>query len=121
MDLNCPEAPTITVKDKMKEEIKNQCVIVLDKYFVGRTYESDKVNSWKNYALEEITNFLKTKYEGYGFCVCMFIIGKGNIRTNSTGLSRSKTDAYILYSVDNNKLFAELRIYFYKNQYLYYI
>ena len=114
MEQNYSEAPVLTEKDKMKEEIKNQCKKLLDKYFEGREYDREKVKSWKGYVLEELLDFFKKYYEGYGFCASTFIIKKGDLRITSTSILRSGTDSEVNYSIQNNSMFVELRIHFYK-------
>ena len=114
MSLNLSSAPSISLKDKMRDDITQECKILLDKYFEGREYDKDKVNLWKNYTMDELSNFLKSNYKNYGFCLFMNIIKKGDIRINSTGLCREETDSILFHSIETKSLFVEIRILFYK-------
>ena len=58
MSLNLSSAPSISLKDKMKDDITQECKILLDKYFEGREYNKDKINLWKNYTMDELSNFV---------------------------------------------------------------
>ncbi len=114
MTSNLNGASSIKLKDKMKSEICQACKILLDKYFEGREYNKDKINLWKNYTMDELSNFLKQNYENYGFCIFINIIKKGDIRINSNDLSRPDTDLGFFQSLETKYLFVEIRINFYK-------
>ena len=114
MSLNLSEAPILTLKDKIEDEISKECQMLLDKYFEGREYNREKVNLWKNYTMDELSNFLTKNYKDYGFCVFVNIIKKGDIRINSNGLFRKDTDSSLFKSVETKSLFIEIRIRYYK-------
>ncbi len=114
MSNNLDEAPTLNEKESMKQEMEQKVKIVLDKYFQGRDYDKENVNLWKNYALEELSDFLKNNYKEYGFGIFMIIIKKGDIRTDSNGLLREETDSYFLKSLETKSMYVEIRIFFYK-------
>ena len=114
MNENLNEAASTKLKNKMKNEICQACKILLDKYFEGREYDKDKVNLWKNYTMDELSNFLKSNYKNYGFCLFMNIIKKGDIRIYSNGLCREETDSILFHSIETKSLFVEIRILFYK-------
>ena len=114
MSNNLDEAPTLNEKESMKPEMEQKVKIVLDKYFQGRDYDKENVNLWKNYALEELSDFLKNNYKEYGFGIFMIIIKKGDIRTDSNGLLREETDSYFSKSLETKSMYVEIRIFFYK-------
>ena len=111
---NLSEAPILTVKDKMIQEIKEKTKKVLNKYFQGRDYEKENVNFWKDYEMEELTDFLKPNYKDYGFGLFIIMIKKGDIRTNSNKISRSDTDFDVLEYLETKTMYVEIRIRFYK-------
>ena len=114
MNENLDDAPVLTIKEKMRQEIEDKAKIIIDKYFKGRDYDKENVSSWKKYALEELNDFLKIKYEGYGFGIFMIIIKKGDIRIDSNAILRDNSDSYIIESLETKTMFAEIRIFFYK-------
>ena len=111
---NLSEAPILTVKDKMIQEIKEKTKKVLNKYFQGRDYEKENVNFWKDYAMEELTDFLKPNYKDYGFGLFIIMIKKGDIRTNSNKISRSDTDFDVLEYLETKTMYVEIRVNLYK-------
>ena len=111
---NLSEAPILTVKDKMMKEIKEKAKKVLNKYFQGRNYEKENVNFWKDYAMEELTDFLNQNYKNYGFGLFIIMIKKGDIRTNSHAISRSDTDFDVLEFLETKTMYVEIRINLYK-------
>ena len=66
---NLNDAPITTQKDIMKNEIKKECKKILEKYFEDREYNEDKVKIWKEYSLEEISNYFKSKFPDFGFVI----------------------------------------------------
>ena len=114
MDSNLDEAPTISKKDLMKQELEKKCKIDLDKYFEGREYQSENVTLWKDYALEGLNDFLKKNYEEFGFALFMIVIKKGDVRIDSNSIARSKTDSFVKSSVETKSMYAYIKIWFYK-------
>ena len=114
MSLNLSEAPILTLKDKIEEEISKECQMLLDKYFEGREYDKEKVNIWKNYTMDELSNFLTKNYKDYGFCIFVNIIKKGDISINSYGLFREDTDSRLFKSMETQSLYVEIRVHYYK-------
>ena len=107
---NLSEAPTLTVKDKMMQETRAKIKKVLNKYFQGRDYENENVKLWKDYAMEELTDFLKLNYKEYGFIIYIIIIKKGDIRSNCNSISRGDTDFDLVEFLDAKTMYTEIRI-----------
>ena len=114
MNNNLDEDQILEKKESMKKEIEQKIQIILDKYFKGRDYDKESVNLWKNYALEELSDFIKNNYKEYGFGIFMIIIKKGDIRTDSNALLREETDCYLLKSLETQNMYVEIRIFIYK-------
>ena len=114
MNNNLDEAQILEKKESIKQEIEQKVEIILDKYFKGRDYDKESVNLWKNYALEELSDFMKNNYKEYGFGIFMIIIKKGDIRTDSNALLREETDCYLLKSLETQTMYIEIRIFIYK-------
>ncbi len=104
----------LTQKDIMKNNINNECQKVLDKYFEGREYDKEKAILWKNYTLDEISNYLEKNFVGYGFAIFIVIIKRGNIRTKKTDMSRPDTDDFIFLNYESKTMYCEIRISFFK-------
>ena len=111
---NLSEAPILTIKDKMVQEIRQKTKNVLNKYFQGREYEKENVGQWKDYTMEELTDFLQHNYKEYGFCLFIIIIKRGNIRTSANGIARQDTDGFLLESLETKTMYVEIRVRFYK-------
>ena len=111
---NLNEAPVLTIKDKMIQEIKQKTKNVLNKYFQGREYEKENVGQWKDYTMEELTDFLQHNYKEYGFCLFIIIIKRGNIRTSANGIARQNTDGFLSESLETKTMYVGIRIRFYK-------
>ena len=103
-------------REIMKNEIKEKCKSILEKYFEDREYNKDKVNIWKNYALEEISNFVSTKYKDFGFVICIFLTS-GLASSNNLNICDSETDNSFVISIkktNSKTIYSEFRICFYK-------
>ena len=113
MDLQ--DAPsTNSEKDKMKEAIKNKSEELLGKYFEGRIYNKEKFNKYKNYFLDEITDFLNNNYKDFGFVLTFIGFKAGNLRVNHSTILRRQTDDCFFSSIFAQSTFCEIRIYFIK-------
>ena len=104
----------ISEKDKMTKDIKEECQTILEKYFEKREYDKEKVEKWKNYALNEVYDYLEKKYIDFGFIISIIIIKLGNIRTAQRIICRNDTDDYLFVNVLTNTMYSEIRISFYK-------
>ena len=111
---NLSEAPILTIKDKMVQEIRQKTKNVLNKYFQGREYEKENVGQWKDYTMEELTDFLQHNYKEYGFCLFIIIIKRGSMSTNANGIARQNTDGFFVESLETKTMYVEIRIRFYK-------
>ena len=111
---NLNEAPVLTIKDKMIQEIKQKTKNVLNKYFQGREYEKENVGQWKDYTMEELTDFLQHNYKEYGFCLFIIIIKRGSMSTNANGIARQNTDGFFVESLETKTMYVGIRIRFYK-------
>ena len=98
---NLSEAPILTIKDKMIQEIRQKTKNVLNKYFQGREYEKENVGQWKDYTMEELTDFLQHNYKEYGFCLFIIIIKRGSMRTSANGIARQDTDGFFVRNFRN--------------------
>ena len=107
---NLSEAPTLTVKDKMMQETRAKIKKVLNKYFQDRDYENENVKLWKDYAMEELTDFLKLNYKEYGFIIYIIIIKKGDIRNSGNSILRGDTDFDLVEFLDAKTMYTEIRI-----------
>ena len=114
MSSNLNEAPTLTEREIMSNRIKKECKKILEKYFDDREYNESKVNLWKEYALEETNNYLKSNYKGFGFIISILIVNSGDCRTNSQGIYRKDFDDYFNESIQTKTLFCEIRIFYTK-------
>jgi len=106
-------APT-SKKDIMKNNIKKECQIILEKYFEKREYDKDKVEKWKNYSLKEIYDYLEKEYNDFGFIIAIIVMKRGNSRTDSRNICRNNTDDFILVNVESETMYSEIRVNFYK-------
>ena len=111
---NLNDAPISTQKDIMKNEIKKECKKILEKYFEDREYNEDKVKIWKEYSLEEISNFLKSNFPDFGFVILIFIIKLGHSRSSDFQISRSDTDDFLVESIQTKSMYSEIRVNFNK-------
>ena len=114
MSSNLNEAPTLTEREIMSNRIKKECKKILEKYFDDREYNESKVNLWKEYALEETNNYLKSNYKGFGFIISILIVNSGDCRTNSQGIYRKDFDDYFNESIQTKTMFCEIRIFYTK-------
>ena len=114
MNNNLNDAPALTQRDIMINNIKKESKKILEKYFDGREYKEDKVNLWKEYALEETNNYLKSSYKDFGFIILILIVNLHECRTNSQGIYRSDSDYYFNESIETKTMFCEIRIFFTK-------
>ena len=79
--MDMKEAPTLTSSgEKMKNDIKNECQEILNKYFEGREYDKEKFIKYKNYCLDEVINYLDKNYKDFGFVITFISIKVGNLR-----------------------------------------
>ena len=106
-------APT-SKKDIMKNDIKKECQIILEKYFEKREYDKEKVEKWKNYALKDVYDYLEKEYNDFGFIIAIIVKKKGNSRTDTRYFCRNNTDDSLFVSVISETMYSEIRVNFYK-------
>ena len=114
MNDNLNDAPILTQKDIMTNNIRKECKKTLEKYFEDREYNENKIKVWKNYALEEINNYLKSNYNNFGFIILILVYKRGGCRTNSFSIDRNDSDNYCVESIITNTIYCEIRIFFTK-------
>ena len=110
--MDCSAAPFNDYIDQMKNDIKYQTQKILEKYFENRDFNKQKVEIWKDYALEEITYYLNS-YHNYGFIVSFNIVKLGNV-VNTIQINRYQSDYYICETINSGSMFVDLTIVFYK-------
>ena len=113
-DNNLKEAPIISQRETMLSDIKSKSKEILKKYFEGREYNEDKVNLWKEYSLEDISNYLTSKYKDYGFIILIMVINTLKCGSNCQTIKRNNTDETMAEYLDTSTMRAEIRITFYK-------
>ena len=114
---NLKEAPLYvkkSQKEQMIEKIKEEGKKILDKYFGNRNYDKDKVELWKDYTIEDVTNFLEKKYQDFGFVISIIVIN-GYMWEDSNQICRN-TDGTLNISESFNTMYCLMRIYFIKFQ-----
>ena len=116
MNLNAAPQNISYQAERMTNEIENISNKILEKYFENRDYNKDKIEVWKDYALEEISNYLNYNYYNYGFVISFNAIKLGNI-TETNLINRYNTDNYVTVSIQTNTMFCILTIIFYKIEY----
>ena len=118
---NLNDAPSISQKEIMKNNIKKECKKILEKYFEDREYNENKVNLWKEYCLEEIIKFLSSNHKEFGFVILIIITHltefSGSYRSNCLDISRNKTDSCISEEIQTKTMYIGLRIIFFKIYY----
>jgi hypothetical protein len=97
----------------MKNSIKDECKKILEKYLEERKYNKDKVLKWKEMILEDLDQYLKNKYPGYGFIISIFISEPISFRANAYFISRLNSDDDIVQSFFGD-IYSEIRILFCK-------
>ena len=113
-DNNLEEAPIISEKEIMIINIKKECKRILEKYFEGREYDEDKVNLWKEYSLEEISNYLNSNYKDFGFIILLIIINTTACGSRCIPVERKNTDDYIFECLDIKGMRIQIFIQFFK-------
>ncbi len=85
----------------------------MEKYFEERKFNKDKVLKWKEMILEDLEQYLKNKYPGYGFIISIFISEPISFRANAYFISRLNSDDDIVQSFFGD-IYSEIRILFCK-------
>ena len=116
MNLNAAPQNISYEAERMTTEIENISNKILEKYFENRDYNKDKIEVWKDYVLEEISNYLDYHYYNYGFVISFNAIKLGNI-TETNLINRYNTDNYVTVSIQTNTMFCILTIIFYQIEY----
>ena len=102
-----------SIVEFMKNSIKDECKKILEKYLEERKYNKDKVLKWKEMILEDLEQYLKNKYPGYGFIISIFISEPIAFRSHAYSIYRLDSDGGILQSFFGN-IYSEIRISFCK-------
>ena len=102
--------------EKMTKEIENVSNKILEKFFENRDYNKDKIEIWKNYTLDEISEYLNNNYYNYGFVITFNSIKLGNIFETKL-INRYNTDNYVTSSIQTKTMLCILTIIFYKIEY----
>ncbi len=102
-----------SIVELMKNSIKDECKKILEKYFEERKFNKDKVLKWKEMILEDLEQYLKNKYPGYGFIIVIFISEPIDFRSNSYFISRLSSDGAFFQSSFGD-IYSEIRIFFSK-------
>ena len=100
---------------KMNDQIKKFCQKILEKYFENREYNKQKIVIWKDYAFEDISNFLNKRYYDYGFIITFTAARLGNI-IETRQINRYNDDNYISVSVETDTMMCILNVIYYKNE-----
>ena len=108
--------PVKTKEQIEKEERENEIRIkeknILEKYFEGRKYDEEKVKKWSNSILEEMSEFLSTKYPSFGFGIFLFVTEPSvNYSTYWQSICFPKNDSSVAEIYKSNDLRASLRVY----------
>ena len=111
---NLNDAPVMSQKDIMITNIRKECKKILEKYFDGRDYDENKVNLWKEYALEEMNYFLKSNYVDFGFLILFFAIKLGKARNDDRHIQRNDTDSAFTETIKTKAMWVVMSIQFYK-------
>ena len=102
-----------SIVELMKNSIKDECKKILEKYLEERKYNKDKVLKWKEMILEDLEQYLKNKYPGYGFIISIFISEPIAFRSHAYSIYRSDSDGGFLQSFFGD-IYSEIRISFCK-------
>ena len=102
-----------SIVELMKNSIKDECKKILEKYLEERKYNKDKVLKWKEMILEDLEQYLKNKYPGYGFIISIFISEPIAFRSHAYSIYRSDSDGGFLQSFFGD-IYSEIRIFFSK-------
>ena len=116
MNLNAAPQNISYQAEKMTKEIENISNKILEKYFENRDYNKDKIEIWKNYTLDEISEYLNYNYYNYGFVITFNAIKLGNIFETKL-INRYNTDNYVNSTIKTKTMFCILTIIFYKIEY----
>ena len=111
---NLEDAPSMSQKEIMKINIKKECKKILEKYFEGREYDEDKVNLWKEYSLEEITNYLNSNYKDFGFIISLIVINTTACGGQCIPVERKNTDDNLIECFDTKGMRSQINIQFFK-------
>jgi hypothetical protein len=111
---NLSDAPVMSQKDIMITNIRKECKKILEKYFDGREYDENKVNLWKEYALEEVNSFLKSNYADFGFLILLFVMKLGKARIDDGQIQRNDTDSAFTEKIQTKTMWVAMTIQFYK-------
>ena len=117
MNLNAAPQKISDQAEKMTKEIENVSNKILEKFFENRDYNKDKIEIWKNYTLDEISEYLNNNYYNYGFVITFNSIKLGNIFETKL-INRYNTDNYVTSSIQTKTMLCILTIIFYKIEYL---
>ena len=99
-------------KEEREKEIGRKEKDLLEKYFDGRKYEEEKIKKWSNSILEEMSEFLSTKYPSFGSGCFLFVTEPSvNYSANRQSIYVQKTDSSVTEIYKSNTLRASLRVY----------
>jgi len=99
-------------KEEREKEIGNKEKELLEKYFEGRKYEEEKIKKWSNSILEEMSEFLSTKYPSFGFGMFLFVTEPSvNYSANRQSIYVQKTDSSVTEIYKSNNIRASFRVY----------
>ena len=101
-----------TEKDKREKEIREKEKFLLEKYFEGRKYDDEKIKKWSNFVLEEMNEFLNSKYPLFGSGIFLFV-SKAPISycVDRQSIFVGKTDSSITEVFKNDNFKISLRVY----------
>ena len=102
-----------SIVELMKNSIKDECKKILEKYLDERKYNKDKVLKWKEMILEDLEQYLKNKYPGYGFIISIFISEPIAYRSHSYSIHRLDSDGAFFQTFFED-IYSEIRILFCK-------
>jgi hypothetical protein len=98
-------------KNEREEEIRKKEKFLLEKHLEGRKFDEEKIKKWSNSILEEMDEFLSTKYPSFGFGLFLFVSEPISYSANRQSVYIPKTDSSLTEVYKSNNIKASFRVF----------
>ena len=94
-----------------RDEIKEKCKNILEKYLEGRKLNKDKIKNWGDSIIEDIEQYLTEKYPYYGFGISFYISDITAFTSNANCIYFTSTDDYFVQPYNTKDFYSEIRVF----------